>query len=132
LDLSQVELPSNRKFGFFFSAVFLLAAFYSYYITSYLWLITFGTICIILLIITFINADLLTSLNKLWMKIGLLLGMVVSPLVMGLIFFGIFTPTGVLMRISGRDELRLRSSNKTSYWLKRDTASQSYSFKNQF
>ncbi len=132
MDLSQVELPSNRKFGFFFSAVFLLAAFYSYYITSYLWLITFGTICIILLIITFINADLLTSLNKLWMKIGLLLGMVVSPLVMGLIFFGIFTPTGVLMRISGRDELRLRSSNKTSYWLKRDTASQSYSFKNQF
>ena len=132
MDLSQVELPSNRKFGFFFVAVFLLAAFYSYYITSYLWLITFGTICIILLIITLINADLLTSLNKLWMKIGLLLGMVVSPLVMGLIFFGIFTPTAVLMRISGRDELRLRSSNKASYWLKRDTASQSNAFKNQY
>jgi hypothetical protein len=108
----EIKLPSNRKFGFFFSTIFLLASFYSYYIDSEIMVYTWYTICGILLIITIINADILLPLNKLWMKFGILLGMIVSPIIMGIIFFGIFTPIAILCVFSGRDELRLRLKKK--------------------
>ena len=132
MSISDVELPSNRKFGFFFTAVFLIAAAYSYYVNSTGWLYTLGLIGTIFFVVTITKADILLPLNKLWMKFGLLLGMVVSPIVMGAIFFGIFTPVAILMRLFGRDELRLKFNKKTSHWLPRNDALQSDSFKNQF
>ena len=71
-----------------------------------------GAIFGIFLIITITNADALLPLNKLWMKFGILLGMIISPIIMGIIFFVIFTPIAILMRLSGRDELRLRLKKK--------------------
>ena len=71
-----------------------------------------GAIFGIFLIITITNADALLPLNKLWMKFGILLGMIISPIIMGIIFFVIFTPIAILMRLSGRDELRLRFKKK--------------------
>ena len=94
----------------------------------YLFLTIFG----ILLIITIINADILFPLNKLWMKFGILLGMVFGPIVMGIIFFGIFTPIAVLMRFSGRDELRLRLKKQKTYWINRQTLNKIDCFKKQF
>ena len=79
-----------------------------------------------------IKADLLHPLNKLWMRFGLLLGMIVSPIVLGAIFFLLFTPIAVLMRLFGRDELRLRFKKQSSHWIKREKETQSQSFKNQF
>ena len=128
----KTELPSNRKFGFFFTVVFLVASGYFYMKTNTIGLYTFGGLAIISLLITIIKAELLLPLNKLWMSLGHLIGMFVSPIVLGLIFFGIFTPIGFMMRIFGRDELQLKFQEKRSYWIKRETALDPNSLKNQF
>ena len=132
MNFNQVKLPSNRKFGFFFTAVFLIASFYSYYINSELIFYTLSTIGGIFLIVTIINADTLLPLNKLWMKFGILLGMIISPIIMGIIFFGIFTPIAILMRLSGRDELCLRFKKKKTHWINRKAINVFDSFKKQF
>ena len=66
------------------------------------------------------------------MKFGILLGMIVSPIIMGIIFFGIFTPIAILMRFSGRDELRLRFKKQKTHWINRKTLTVIDSFKKQF
>ena len=82
---------------------------------------------------TLLKAELLLPLNKLWMSLGLLLGMIVSPIVLGIIFFGMFTPISQLMKLFGRDELRLKLKNRGSHWrLKELTSTPPESFKNQF
>ena len=128
----KTELPSNRKFGFFFTVVFLVASAYFYMKTNTIGIYTFGGLAIIFLLITIIKAELLLPVNKIWMSLGHLIGMFVSPIVLGLIFFGIFTPIGFMMRIFGRDELQLKFREKSSYWIKRETALDPNSFKNQF
>ncbi len=132
MTISKVKLPSNHKFGFFFSTIFLFASFYSYYIDNEIMVYIFSTICGIFLIITIINAKVLLPLNKLWMKFGILIGMIVSPLILGIIFFGIFTPIAILMRLSGRDELHLRFKKKKTYWINRKTLNIFDFFKKQF
>ena len=129
---SEIKLPSNRRFGLFFTVIFLLASIYSHYLGSEIMFYLFGTMCVILLIITIINADTLLPLNKLWIKFGILLGMIVNPIVMGIIFFGIFTPIAIFMRFLGRDELRLRFKNKQSHWIYRKDLKITDTFKKQF
>ena len=132
MKLSEVKLPSNRKFGFFFTVIFLLASSYSYYVDNEIMVYILGAICGIFLIITIINADALLPLNKVWMKFGILLGMIVSPIVMGIIFFGIFTPIAIIMRLSGRDELRLRFKRKQTHWINRKAYIEVDSFNKQY
>ena len=132
MKLSEIELPSNKKFGYFFTSIFSLVSMY-FLINSVLsWAILFAIIGVIFFIITFVKANLLLPLNKLWMRFGLLLGKIISPLVFGIIFFAIFTPVAFLMRLSGRDELRLKFKNKTSYWILRNEPIQGDSFRRQF
>lgn len=128
----EVELPSNRKFGFFFTSVFAIMTIYFYYDELIHWAYAFAFISVIFLIVTLVKADVLLPLNILWMRLGFLLGKVVSPVILGLIFFGIFTPIAVLTRISGRDELGLKLMKKPSYWTSRSEPVKSESFKNQF
>mgnify|MGYP000122254116 CR=1 FL=1 len=133
MDLSDIQLPSNRKFGYFFTSIFIVFAAYlfnkgevnfSYFL--------FG-VATLLLLTTFAKADLLLPLNRLWMKLGLLLGMIVSPIVLGIIFYGLFTPISLLMKVFGRDELKLKLKARQSYWKVRESVpSPSKSFKNQF
>ena len=132
MKFSEIKLPSNRKFGLFFTAIFLLASFYSYYVGSEIMVYILGTICGIFLIITIVNADVLLPLNKLWMKFGILLGMIVNPIIMGIIFFGIFTPIAIVMRLFGRDELRLSFKKKKTYWINRKPLKGFDLFKKQF
>ena len=132
MDFSKVELPSNRKFGFFFTFVFALAAAYLYYAANIGWAYVFAALASIFLLITLIKSDALLPLNKLWIRLGLLLGMIVSPIVLGIIFFGLFTPIAMVMRLSGRDELRLKFIQKASYWISRNELIESKSFRNQF
>lgn len=132
MKFSEIELPSNRKFGFFFTFVFAAAAAYFFYAANITWTYVFVTAVLIFLLITLIKSNALLPLNKLWMRFGLLLGMIVSPIVLGVIFFGLFTPIAMLMRLSGRDELRLKFSQKASHWITRSEPIKSESFKNQF
>ena len=130
--LSEIELPSNRKFGFFFTFIFAVVAAYFYYSAIVSWTYMFVATALLFLLITLIKSDALLPLNKLWMRFGILLGMIVSPIVLGIIFFGILTPIAMLMRLSGRDELRLKFTHKASHWISRSELIKSESFKNQF
>lgn len=130
---NQIVLPSNRKFGFFFTLVFMLIFIYMYYIENINLSIFFALLSSIFFLFSLFNPNKLRHLNLLWMKLGLFLGKVISPIVLGVIFFGIFTPVGILMRLLGRDELILKFRNKDSYWKKYSlTRKISDSFNNQF
>tara|TARA_B100001093_G_scaffold519849_1_gene610916 strand:- start:3192 stop:3635 length:444 start_codon:yes stop_codon:yes gene_type:complete len=128
----QVELPSNRKFGFFFSLVFFILAAYFIYTQSKTTALAMLLVASLFLVIAFFKADLLLPLNKIWMRFGLLLGRVISPIILGIIFFGLITPYSVVIRIFGRDELYLRRSNNKSHWINRSQSSPQTNFKRQF
>ena len=132
MKFSEVELPSNRKFGFFFAFIFGLVALYFYVNSSMAWAYPMAFFSALFLFVTIVKSDILLPLNKVWMRFGLLLGLIVSPIVLGVIFFGMFTPITVLMRMSGRDELRLKFNDKVSHWISRSAPIQSDSFKKQF
>ena len=118
---TELELPTNKKFGFFFTAVFLIATTYFYINNASSSVVsTLSVVGLSFLAATVINPDILLPLNRLWMRFGLLLGMIISPIVMGIIFFGLFTPMSLTMRLFRRDELRLRFKNKKTHWILRD------------
>jgi len=126
---NDIKISSNRSFGIVFFIVFLLIAIYPLINNDELriWSLI---IAIIFLILGLINSKVLTPLNKLWFKFGLLLGKIVSPLIMGIIFFLVVTPTALIMRMIGKDLLNLKFNNKKSYWIKK-TGPKS-KMKNQF
>ena len=97
-----------------------------------MWAYLFISASFIFLVITLVKSDALLPLNHLWMRFGLLLSIIVSPVVLGAIFFGLFTPLATIMRLRGRDELKLKFSDKASHWIFRNEPNKSGSFKNQF
>jgi hypothetical protein len=120
MKLAQENLPSNKKFGYFFSAIFLLSAIYFLYQDN---LITASVLCLLSFIFTLLSVfkdHLLLPLNKLWMRFGVLLGKIISPIILAILFFVMFTPIAIGMRLFQRDELRLKSSNYDSFWKFRD------------
>ena len=130
--LSEIELPSNKKFGYFFTLIFLIITGYFFLNKSLNLAYVFAAISITLFFITLIKADLLLYPNKLWIQFGLLLGMIISPIVLGVLFFVLFTPTAIIMNLYGRDELRIKFKKSTSYWIVRENQINSDSFSNQF
>jgi len=122
-------LPTNRNFGIVFTIVFLIISFWPLLKNGEIryWPLIISFIFFVLAII---NSKILTPLNKVWMKFGLILGKIVSPLVMGVIFFFVVTPTGIIMRLFGKDLLNLKKNNKNTYWLKKNN--QNNNMKNQF
>ena len=126
---TEIKIGSNKSFGIVFFIVFLLIAIYPLINNDELriWSLV---VSIIFLILGLINSKVLTPLNKLWFKFGLLLGKVVSPLIMGIIFFFVVTPTAFIMRIIGKDLLNLKFNNKKTYWIEK-TGPKS-KMKNQF
>ena len=127
--MDEIKIGSNRSFGIVFSIVFLLIAIYPLINNEELriWSLV---IAIIFLGLGLINSKALTPLNKLWFKFGLLLGRIISPIVMGLIFFLVVTPIGLIMRIIGKDLLNLKLNKDKSYWIEK-TGPKS-KMKNQF
>ncbi len=133
MKLKNITLPSNKKFGYFFSVIFLITSIYFYFTNNLSTSFILGFFFLIFFFITLIKAELMLPLNKLWMKIGLIMGMIVSPIVLGVIFYGIFTPISFFFRLIGRDELSLKMKKKKSYWKKRELSNiTSESFKQQF
>jgi hypothetical protein len=105
-------LPSNRSFGWTFAAIFSLGAL------LYPWALALAAL---FAVVTVTRDSWLAPLNRAWMKLGELLGRVVSPLVLGVIYFAVFTPFGLVMRVFGRDALCRRfDAAARSYWVKRD------------
>ena len=127
--MDDIKISSNRSFGIVFFIVFLLIALYPF---------TYGgeiriwslIISILFLILGLLNSKILAPLNKIWFKFGILLGRIVSPLIMGIIFFLVVTPVGLIMRILGKDVLNLKFNANKSYWIEK-TGPKS-KMKNQF
>ena len=84
----------------------------------------------IFLILGLINSKILTPLNKLWTKFGYFLGSIISPIVMGIVYFAVVTPTGLIMKLLGKDLLLLKKNNNQTYWIKKENIKSS--MKNQF
>ena len=129
---NELKLPSNKKFGLFFSFVFLASSAYLYLISFPLLSVLFVLLFSILIIITFTKTKLLSPLNKFWMTLGLFLGKIISPIILLLIYLFLFTPIAIIMKITGRDELNLKQkTKKTSFWIIRDDKKKN-NFKLQF
>ena len=127
--MDDIKISSNRGFGIVFFIVFLLIAFYP--------LINQGDIRIwsvlislLFLILGIINSKILTPLNKVWFKFGIFLGKIISPIIMGIIFFLVVTPIAFLMRMLNKDLLNLKFNKKSSYWIEKTDPKST--MKNQF
>ena len=127
--MNDVKISSNRSFGIVFFVVFLIIALYPLLNNESIriWSII---ISLVFLILGLINSKVLNPLNKLWFKFGILLGKIISPLIMGLIFFLVVTPIGILMRILGKDLLNLKYNANKSYWIEKNEPKSK--MKNQF
>ena len=126
---NDIKLSSNRSFFLFFFIVFLIIALYP--LTNQedtrIWSLL---VSFIFLILGLLNSRLLLPLNKLWFKFGIFLGNLISPIVMGIIFFLVVTPTALIMRLLGKDVLNLKKNNKNSYWIDKNNSNNK--FKKQF
>ena len=115
----EVKGSSDRMFGLVFTAFFLLVAFAplrSHHAIRWWALVT----AIPILFVALVSPAWLHPFNRVWTKLGLILGRVVSPIVLGLLFFVVVTPTGFLVRLLGKDPLRLTSDPESnSYWIER-------------
>ena len=126
---SKIKIGSNKSFGIVFFTVFLIIAIWPLlngYEIRYWSLI----ISIVFLLLGILNSKILTPLNKIWFKIGILLGNVISPIIMSIIFFLVVTPTSFIMKILGKDLLNLKKNTKNSYWIKKQN--QNSRMKKQF
>ena len=117
---SNIKISSNRNFGIVFFFIFLIIS---------LWPLTYDgqiriwslIISLIFLVLGLINSKLLWPLNYIWFKFGLLLGSIIAPIIMGIVFFVVVTPTSLIMKIIGKDLLNNKyDKNKKSYWIIRD------------
>ena len=128
-DIKNNNKPSNKNFGIVFFIVFLLVAFYPLTFNGEIkiWSLL---ISLIFLLLGIINSKILTPLNKTWYKFGIILGKIVSPIIMGIIFFLVVTPVGLIMKVLKKDILNLKYNNDKTYWVKKN--GQKSKMKNQF
>ena len=127
--MDEIKITSNKSFGIVFFIVFLLIAMYPLIngdIVRYWSLI----ISLIFLILSFLNSNLLTPLNKIWIKIGNQLGKIISKFLIGFLFFCVVTPIGLIIRIFEKDLLNLKFNNDKSYWIEKTEPKRK--MKNQF
>jgi hypothetical protein len=128
--MDEIKISSNRSFGLVFFVVFLLIAIYP--LTNNeeirIWSII---VSFIFLFLGLLKSKFLSPLNILWFKFGVFLGKIVSPLIMGIIFFLVVTPIGLLMRLFGKDILHLKlNKKKSTYWIEKSGVKSM--MKNQF
>ena len=114
-----MKKSSEKSFGILFSIVFFLIAFWFFLEDGK---VTFWALALsfIFLIVAFLKKELLKPLNIAWIKLGEVLGKIIAPLVMALIFFFMLTPLSFIIRIFGKDLLKLKLSKDNSYWIKRE------------
>ena len=126
---SEIKIGSNRSFGVVFFVFFLLIALYPLINNGELRLWSLS-ISLIFLVLGIFKSKILTPLNKMWFKFGIFIGNIISPIIMGAIFFLIVTPIGLFMRVIGKDLLNLKYNNNKSYWIEKNGPKSK--MKNQF
>tara|TARA_Y100001958_G_C21129211_1_gene471032 strand:+ start:683 stop:1078 length:396 start_codon:yes stop_codon:yes gene_type:complete len=126
---NKIKPGSNKSFGIVFFIVFFIIALYPliYKEELRIWSLV---VSIIFLILGLVNSKILSPLNKIWFKFGLFLGRIISPLIMGMIFFFVVTPIGYLMRLIGKDLLNLKYNDNKTYWIEKNGPKSK--MKNQF
>ena len=128
-----MKLPSNRKFGFFFGLILLSISIILHFQNFYFYSLFIFSISCMLFILSFLAPEILSGPNKIWMKFGLMLGKIFNPIIIGIIFFGIFTPLSFFFKLIRRDELKINFSKKNSYWIPREeTKDTNTNFEKQF
>ena len=127
--MDDIKIGSNRSFGIVFFIVFLVIATYPLINNGELRLWSL-IISLIFLLLGLVNSKILNPLNKLWFRFGIFLGKVISPLIMGIIFFFVVTPIGLLMRLLNKDLLNLKFKNTSTYWIEKTEPKSK--MKNQF
>ncbi len=117
--MNDIKIGSNKSFGIVFFIVFLVISVYPLFFDGNLrvWSLI---VSLLFLVLGLINSRVLTPLNRLWFKFGMFLGKFISPIIMGLVFFIVVTPTGLIMRAFKKDLLNLKKKDSKSYWIKRD------------
>jgi hypothetical protein len=127
--MNDIKISSNRSFGLVFFVVFLLISIYPLLHGQNLrfWSLI---VAIIFLALGLLNSKILTPLNKIWFKFGLLLGSIISPIIMSIIFFFVVTPISFVMKILGKDMLNLKRNNNNTYWVEKSGPKSK--MKNQF
>lgn len=130
---AEVRMGSERSFGFVFASVFALIGLVPLLNSHTPYYAALG-VAVVFVMTALTVPSVLAPLNRLWFRFGLLLHRIVNPLIMGLLFFAVVTPIGLLMRLAGKDVLRLRPDPRlASYWTKREPPGPARdSFKNQF
>ena len=125
----NIKISSNKSFGIVFFIFFLIVSIYPLIDGGVLrvWSLVISAI---FLILGLLNSKVLTPLNKLWFKLGILLGAIVSPIVMGIVFFIVVTPISLIMKILGKDILNLKKNKNQSYWV--DKSEPKSKMKNQY
>ena len=128
-EYNDIKISSNRSFGVVFFIVFLLIALYPLLNNNEirLWSLI---VSVLFLILGILNSKILSPLNKVWFKFGLLLGKIISPIIMGVIFFLVVTPIGFIMKLLGKDLINLKFNNEKSYWIEKSGPKSK--MKNQF
>ena len=130
MSINNEKIPTNKNFGTVFFVVFLIIGLWPLLTKSEIryWSLL---ISIVFLILGLFNSKLLTPLNKIWFRFGIFLGNFISPIVMGIVFFLVVTPTGFIMKILGKDLLNTNFNKEIkSYWINRDNSKTS--MKKQF
>ena len=120
---------TNRNFGIVFFIFFLIISLYPLLNDSDIRYWSF-ILSLIFLLLGLFNSKILSPLNKLWFKFGIIIGKIVSPVIMFVIFFLVVTPIGIIMRLLNKDLLNLKFNGKQSYWIKKDCLTSK--MKNQF
>jgi hypothetical protein len=115
----EEKAPSDRSFGWVFTGFFLLTAFVPllHHRPMRVWAIMISSG---FLLITLVRPTLFSGANRLWMKLAYLLSRVMNPVVIGLLFFLVLTPMGFLLRLFGKDPLKLKPESQSSYWIARN------------
>ena len=113
----ELKLPSDKKFGWFFTSVFLTAGVWAFFFASAFFASVAMTLAFGFFLATNIKPSMLRPLNLLWMKLGQFLGKIFNPLVLGVLYFGMFTPVSLLFKLQKRDELRLANIKRHTYWV---------------
>ena len=125
----KIDLPTNKNFGLVFFFVFLGISLWPILNQNEIrhWSLI---VSVIFLILGLLDSKILSPLNKAWMKFGLFLGNLFSPVVMGLIYFFVVTPTGFILKVFKIDVLKLKKNELKTYWIKKDNSNND--MKNQF
>ena len=116
--MDDIEISSNRSFGIVFFIVFLLIALYPLIYSGEI-RIWSAIISLTFLILGLLNSKILTPLNKLWFKFGIFLSKIISPFIMGIIFFLVVTPIGLIMKFMRKDLLNLKYNKGKTYWIEK-------------